>query len=147
MTSTMKKSTPAKKITSGRSAQPARPARGPRLARTRYSCRLPVALASRLEALCEMHHEKTRAQLMGDLIGLGLAEVERVAAGAVAAVASFHPDTRQAIYLLTGPFAEFHGLTSKHHLAMERDCMEREHTQDDVDEMAPVDDYSLGDME
>jgi hypothetical protein len=65
-----------------------------------------------------------------------------VAAGAVVAVASFHPDTRQAIYLPTGPFSEFHGLTNKHHLAMEQKM-----TRGDADEKAPVDDYSLGDME
>jgi hypothetical protein len=111
-------------------------------ARTRYACQLPVPLASRLEALCDMHPEKTRSQVMADVIGLGLAEIERVAAGAVVAVASFHPDTRQSIYLLTGPFSEFHGLTSKHHLAIERKS-----TPGDADEKAPIDDYSLGDME
>lgn len=114
--------------------------RGLRLVRKRYSCRLPLALASRLEALCEMHPQKTRAQLMGDLLGLGLTEVERASSGAAAEAAGFHPDTRQPIYLLTGPFAEFHGLIHKHHLAMEQEL-----AKDDPQALYSVDDYTLGD--
>ena len=114
--------------------------RGLRLARKRYTCRLPLELASRLEALCEMHPLKTRTQIMADVLRLGLAEVER--ARTEAAVAEFHPDTRQPIYLLTGPFAEFHGLTHKHHLAMEHEL-----AKDDPQTSYPVDDYLLGDEE
>lgn len=116
--------------------------RGMRLARKRYSCRLPLELASRLEALCEMHSGKTRSQLMGDLLGLGLAEVERAWSGGATGVAGFHPDTRQPIYLLGGPFAEFHGLIHKHHLAMEQEL-----AKDDPQASYPVDEYTLGDDE
>lgn len=95
---------------------------GASLARKRYALRLPLALASRLEALCEMHPQAPRSQLIADLIGLGLAQVERRAqAEAPASAPPFYPDIRQPIYLLTGPFSEFHGLTYKHHLAMERE--------------------------
>lgn len=113
-----------------------------RLARKRYAFRLPLALASRLEALCEMHPQKTRTQLVGDLLSLGLAEVERVQSGAAAGLAEFQPDTRQPIYLLTGPFAAFHGLTHKHHLAMEHEL-----AKDDMESPNPIDEYTLGDVE
>lgn len=116
--------------------------RGMRLARKTYACRLPLELASRLEALCEMHPEKTRTQIMGDLIGLGLTEVERIGSGAAAGPAGFQPDKRQPIYLLTGPFAEFHGLIRKHHLAMEQEL-----ATDDPQASYPVDEYQLGDVE
>lgn len=33
--------------------------------------------------------------------------------------ADFIPDTRQPVYLLTGPFSEFHRLVTQHHIAME----------------------------
>jgi len=115
---------------------------GLRLARKRYSFRLPIELASRLEALCEMHPQTTRAQLMGDLLGLGLAEAERAWSGAATGLAGFHPDTRQPVYLLTGPFAEFHGLIHKHHLAMEREL-----AQDDPQVSYPVDEFVLGDVD
>lgn len=113
-----------------------------RLARKRYSFKLPLELASRLEALCEMHPQKTRSQLIGDLLGLGLAEVERAWSQAATGLGGFHPDTRQPIYLLTGPFAEFHGLTYRHHLAMEREL-----EKDEPQPMPPIDEYMLGDAE
>ena len=116
--------------------------RGRRLARKRYSCRLPIELASRLEALCEIHPQKTRTQLITDLLGLGLAEAERAWSGAATGLAGFHPDTRQPIYLLSGPFAEFHGLTYKHHLAMENEL-----AKDDPQASYPVDEFMLGDAE
>jgi predicted DNA-binding protein len=117
-------------------------ASGLRLARKRYSFRLPLELASRLEALFEMHPQKSHARLMGDLFSLGLAEVERVQSAVAAGLVEFHPDKKQAIYLLTGPFAEFHGLTRKHHLAMEHEL-----SKDDAESLNSVGEYSLGDVE
>ena len=117
-------------------------ASGASLARKRYALRLPLALASRLEALCEMHPHATRSQLITDLLGLGLAQVERRAsAEALTSPAPFHADIRQPIYLLTGPFAEFRGLTYKHHLAMEREL-----DADDPQALHAPDDYELGDV-
>lgn len=115
---------------------------GLRLARKRYSFRLPLALASRLEALCEMHPQKKRAQLFSDLLGLGLAEVERVRTTGAVGLAEFQPDTKQPIYLLTGPFAEFHGLAHKHHLAMEHEL-----AKDDAESYHLTGDYTLGGVE
>lgn len=111
------------------------------LARKRYALRLPLALASRLEALHEMHADTTRAQLITDLLGLGLAQVERQALSPpVTGSPSFHPDIRQPIYLLTGPFSEFHALTHKHHLEMEREL-----DGDDPLDQHTSDDFELGD--
>lgn len=122
---------------------PVRPrASGASLARKRYALRLPLAIASRLEALCEMHPQATRAQLITDLLGLGLAQVERrESTEALASPTPFHPDMRQPIYLLTGPFSEFRGLTYKHHLAMEREL-----DGDDPQALHAPDDYELGDV-
>lgn len=115
---------------------------GLRLARKSYTCRLPLELASRLEALREMHPQKTRTQLLTDLLDLGLAEVERASSGAAAGLAGFQPDTRQPVYLLTGPFSEFHDLIHKHHLAMEHEL-----DKDEPETSYPMDDYTLGDVE
>jgi hypothetical protein len=52
----------------------------------------------------------------------------------------FHPDTRQPIYLLTEPFAEFRGLAHKHHHALEHDLV-----KDDPDSAFPIDEFNLGD--
>lgn len=114
-------------------------ARGKPLARKRYVCRLPLQLASRLEALREAYPGKTRSQLLEELLRLGLTEVEHAWAGDTAADATFHPDTRQPIYLPTGPFAEFHKLVQKHHLALEHEFP----MADDPQVEYPVDDYAL----
>ena len=106
----------------------------------RYTCRLPLALASRLEALLEMHPETTRSRLMADLLGLGLAEVERTRTGAGLAWGGVRADHPPPIYLLTGPFSAFHKLTHKHHLALERDLF-----GEDLADARPSDEYLLGD--
>ena len=106
----------------------------------RYTCRLPLALASRLEALLEMHPETTRSRLVADLLGLGLAEVERTRTGAGLGWGGVRADRQQPIYLLTGPFSEFHKLTHKHHLALERDLF-----GENLGEPGLSDQYLLGD--
>jgi hypothetical protein len=111
-----------------------------KMARKVYACRLPLALASRLEALCELHPDKSRSQLMSDLIDLGLTEVEQAWPGHAVSTAEFRADARRPIYLVAGPFSEFHGLTRKHHLAMAHEL-----SKDDPQTADPINDYWLGD--
>ncbi|CAN5808051.1 hypothetical protein BH11PSE12_BH11PSE12_27490 [soil metagenome] len=105
-----------------------------------YAFHLPLQLASKIEALCEIHPHKTRSQLIEDLLNLGLTEIERAAAQASTNQAEIHADTSQPIYLLTGPFSEFHGLVFKHHNAMERAL-----DSDEVDVPYLPDEYTLDD--
>ncbi|NDP40229.1 MAG: hypothetical protein GZ093_16030 [Rhodoferax sp.] len=114
-------------------------ARSKPLARKRYVCLLPLQLASRFEALHEAYPGKKRSQLLEELLRLGLSEVEQAWAGAAATESVFRPDTRQPIYLPTGPFAEFHSLVQKHHLALEHEFA----GADDPQAAYPVDDYAL----
>ena len=102
-----------------------------RLSRKKYTFQLPLEVAARLEALCEMHADTRRAQVLADVLALGLAQVTQAhneahkeahnetRPGQAAEVSA--PDTKQAIYLLTGPFAEFHKLVRVHHLALEHE--------------------------
>lgn len=115
---------------------------GARLSRKKYTVRLPLALAARLEALCEMYPLTTRSQLIGDLLGLGLAEVERARSGTGDTAPTLPSSANAPIYLLTGPFSEFHHLTYKHHLALEHAL-----AKEDVQDPPPVDEYTLGDQE
>lgn len=108
--------------------------------RKRYALSLPLALAARVEALREMHPKQTRAKLLADLLALGLAQVEQAAARGVAEPGAQVFGGRQPIYLLTGPFSEFHRLVAKHHLAMER-----AHDPDDSVETPAIDAYALVD--
>jgi hypothetical protein len=106
----------------------------------RYTCLLPLDLAARLETLFEMHPETPRSKVIADLLRLGVAEVERTHA-VVELAHPFAPgDNRQHIYLLSGPFAEFHKLTYKHHLALER-----AQNKEDASEPNTNAGYQLGD--
>lgn len=109
------------------------------LARKTYTLQLPLQLAARFEALCEMYPQKSQAELLADLLGLGLAQLEQSWPRRMVAAGDFHPDKRQPIYLLTGPFDEFHGLVRKHHGAMAREL-----DRDEPEPLHPLDDYLLG---
>lgn len=50
-----------------------------------------------------------------------------------------HPDQRSPVYLLTGPFDEFHGLVRKHHGAMAREL-----GRDELELLHLLDDYQQG---
>ncbi len=107
-----------------------------------YRLSLPLALAARLAALGELHPQKSQEALLTDLVALGLEAVERQWPGRPEQSSDFHPDARLPVYLVTGPFAAFHGLTHKHHLAMERAL-----AQEDPQAKGPQSDYALGDTD
>ena len=108
---------------------------GPAVAR-RCSLRLPLAVAARLEAWCEMHPQRSRSEWMATLLESGLTEAERSLAGARGGLGEREPNAegegiqgediepvpgaKASVYLLSGAFAEFHGLVSKHHLQLEQ---------------------------
>lgn len=111
----------------------------------RCSLRLPLAVAARLEAWCEMHPQRSRSEWMATLLESGLTEAERSLAvahrgpgergkrgpdpaGEVMERAPREegegggpiPGAQPSVYLPSGPFAEFHGLVNKHHLQLEQ---------------------------
>ena len=91
---------------------------------TRQSLRLPLAVAARLAAWCELHPQRSRSDLVAELLEAGLAVAERSLRQEVSQMAPTvdgPADTRQPVYLPTGAFAEFHGLVQKHHLQLERE--------------------------
>ena len=113
---------------------------GERLARKRYSCRLPIDVAARLEALCELHPDKARSQLLSDLLRIGLEQTQRQWHAKVPSAPAWPPDVHRFVYLMTGPFAEFRGLSYKHHLALEK-----ERSGDAVQPLPPESEYLLDD--
>lgn len=50
-----------------------------------------------------------------------------------------YPNGHRPIDLLSGPFAEFHGLVRKHYIAMERGA-----AQDGAESVPPLNGYALG---
>jgi hypothetical protein len=86
--------------------------------------RLPLPLAARLAAWCEMHPQRPRDQIAAELLAAGLAQAEREWSARGSAAAAMAADPTQPIYLPAGPFARFQDLVLKHHLRLEH---ERDH--------------------
>lgn len=87
----------------------------------RYVVKIPVQFAARLEALFEMHPKKSQNQIICDVVEMGLTELDFQATGNTPVPIESGSDKRQAIYLVEGPFAEFHKLVLKHHYALEQE--------------------------
>src|SRR5512133_1564445 len=87
---------------------------------TRHSLRLPLGVAARLAAWCELHPQRSRSEWVAELLEAGLAAAERSLPQTVPA-ADGPADARQPVYLPTGAFAESHGLVPKPHLELERE--------------------------
>jgi hypothetical protein len=96
-----------------------RPQRGS--AAQRVSLRLPVPLAARLAALGEMHPGKSRSELLNDLLTLAITQVEHAAPQRGADMPLLPHAGTPPVYLVSGPFPEFHHLVLKHHLRLERE--------------------------
>jgi hypothetical protein len=89
-----------------------------------YVVRLPIALAARLEALCEMTPRKRREQIIGELLALGLTELERCATDRDQGGVEMGLAPSGPLYLPIGAFSEFHNLVRKHHYALEQAATE-----------------------
>jgi hypothetical protein len=111
---------------------------GEKSRRTRYVLRLPVGVAARLAAWCELHPQRSRSELVAELLDAALATAEHAPRTLPAAPAGSTADPRLSLYLPSGAFAEFHGLVQKHHLQLER---ERDREADDTPH--PAVDYLL----
>lgn len=104
----------------------------------RASLRLPLPLAARLAAWCELHPQRSRSDIVAGLLEAGLTQAERAWAQAGASMAVAPADASAALYLPTGPFAEFHGLVQKHHLRLEHEL-----DHDEAAAPSPTVDYLL----
>lgn len=101
---------------------------------------LPAHIATRVEVLCTLHPHKKPQEIIRDLLELALTHIECAAAQRSGLPAEMPHGQHQHIYLLRGPFAEFHGLNYKHHHAMEK-AADREESEHSIS----PDVYALGD--
>jgi hypothetical protein len=108
--------------------------------RKNHWLKLNAELAFRLEALCKLQPGRTRDQVANELLSWALTEHEPARSMANPEAGSVQADGTQPIYLPVGAFAEFRGLSVKHHLAME-------HELDRIDrqESPPANGRSLAD--
>ena len=92
-----------------------------RVTSKQYSFRLPVHVAAKIDALCEMYPTRTRTQIVGDLLASAVYEVERSFPPVKGKEVAEHPETREIIFEDIGPGARFRELANKHYIEIEKD--------------------------
>ena len=91
-----------------------------RLTAKQSSFRLPVHVAAKLAALGEMYPQKTKTQIVGDLLAAALAEVEK---GLPAFPGKFFDkdEDGEEMFEAAGPAQNFRTLTDKHYVELEKE--------------------------
>ena len=94
-----------------------------RLTTKQYSFRLPVHVAANLAALCDLYPNKTKTELVGDLLAAALSEVIRhlpYERGSRIGPVPDHPEWGDG-FEMKGLAAEFRQRANKHHKELERE--------------------------
>jgi len=92
-----------------------------RLTPKQFSFRLPVHVAAKIQALCEVYPQRSRTEIVGDLLTDALQRVERsfplVGGGQV----GFQPNTDEPWFEEVGPGSRFRKLANKYYEEMEKE--------------------------
>jgi hypothetical protein len=93
-----------------------------RLTAKQTSFRLPVHVAAKISALCDLYPAKSRTQIVGDLLSAALIEVEK-------ALPSYQgqswegnrDDNGEELFYAVGPAADFRERTNYHYMELEKE--------------------------
>ncbi len=86
-----------------------------KLTAKQYSFRLPVHVAAKIQALCDMYPNKSRTEIVGDLLSSALQEVARgLPSYESTNRIAIHPETGEEIFDSFGPKLDFENLTEKY---------------------------------
>ena len=90
-----------------------------RLCAKQFSIRLPVHVAARISALCEMYPSKTKTDIIGDLLASALDQIEE------SLPMWLSEDTAEVngevLHWNEGPKADFHSASNKYYLELEKE--------------------------
>ena len=91
-----------------------------RLTSKQVSFRLPVHVAAKISALCDMYPTKTRTQIVGDLLASALADVEKALPCMKGPSLGGHRDeTGKELFEAVGPVVTFRDRTNHHFITLE----------------------------
>lgn len=91
-----------------------------RLTSKQYSFRLPVHVAAKIAALCDMYPQKTRTEIVGDLLATAIDDLVSGMPFVDGKIVGFGPDGEE-LCEDAGPRAQFGTLADKHYKAIERE--------------------------
>lgn len=92
-----------------------------RITSKQFSFRLPVHVAAKLAALAEMYPQKTRTEIVGDLLATALDEVVKGMPFVQGRSYGFHPDFDEELFEDAGPAPRFWDLADKHYRELEKE--------------------------
>lgn len=92
-----------------------------RLTAKQYSFRLPVHVAARIAALCEMYPGRTRTQIVGDLLSAALDQVELQFPEVRGPFFTSDDERAVNLYEDVGPGSRYRGLANKHFKELEQE--------------------------
>lgn len=92
-----------------------------RLTAKQYSFRLPVHVAAKIAALCEMYPQKNRTQIVADLLSTALSDLESGLTHYASSQFVTRDDDGREVYVANGPAADFRRYTNKHFVELEKE--------------------------
>lgn len=92
-----------------------------RVTNKQFSFRLPVHVAARVAALCEMYPNKSRTQIVSDLLSSALDEMQQQFPDVKGPFVGRDPETGVDLFEDIGPARRFRGLANKHYAELERE--------------------------
>lgn len=92
-----------------------------RLTNKQYSFRLPVHVAAKISALCEMFPQKTRTQLVCDLLATALEDFERSFPTVKGEFVGEDLERGVRVFKDVGPTLNFQRLVNRHYIELEKE--------------------------
>jgi hypothetical protein len=92
-----------------------------RLTSKQYSYRLPVHVAAKIAALCDMYPQKTRTEIVGDLLSTAIEDLVKGMPYVEGRSIGRDPESGEEYHEDAGPRSRFWELADKHYKAIERE--------------------------
>lgn len=92
-----------------------------RLTSKQYSFRLPVHVAAKIAALCDMYPQKVRTEIVGDLLSTAIDDLISGMPFVEGKALGIDPESRAEIFEDVGPRSQFWKLADKHYKELERE--------------------------
>jgi hypothetical protein len=92
-----------------------------RLTPNQFSFRLPVHVAARIAALCDMYPQRSRTEIVGDLLTEALQRVEQSFPSVAGRQIGTPPDMDEPLFEEVGPASQFRKLANKYYEELEKE--------------------------
>ncbi len=94
-----------------------------KLTQKQVSLRLPIHVAAKIQALCDMYPQKSRTEIIGDLLTTSLEDLQNSLPVYDSEKEIGHdPDTQETVYEQYGPLIDFERLIAKYHQELEKEA-------------------------